>query len=569
MSNTQSPHHLTEKLDELYEFDREPVTANKLCSAGYFAASYAGEHIAATEFVIGALFVSWGASVFDIFVGLLLGNLLAVLSWALICAPIAVRTRLTLYWFIHKVGGPYLAFVYNISNALLYCVLAGTMVTVSAASLRIPFGISSQTLWYPTDWRFVLVVLLAGGIMIYFAILGFKRFAQFSAVCSPWMITMFLVGGLMSLAFLANYDGNCRVTSFSHFWSLASKYVWTGSPLVAEEKLGFWHIVAFAWICNLAMHFGLSDMAVFRYAKKAYYGLNTWTGMFIGHYVAWICAGMLGACAALMLNTSITKLDSGDIGYVVLGFCGPIAVLLSGLTTAIPTLYKAGLGLQSVTPNWPRWAVTFVAGAVTTIIACFPFVFAQMLRFIGLYGLLLLPIGAVAFTEFWIFPKIGLTRYWVSHRKMLVNWPALATWVVTIGVSMILWANNTIHLFFLFIPVWFVSVAMYICLAYLAGAKMQGIEDTEIDHRGGIVQAEPVKAAANTAQKSSLFKLIGFIALGSLLITLLLPLKVLFAGKTEFDAVFASVRSLLIWPTIAYFVFGTIWYIRYERNKTV
>ncbi|KKT04240.1 MAG: hypothetical protein UV78_C0002G0001, partial [Parcubacteria group bacterium GW2011_GWA2_43_17] len=27
MSNTQSPHHLTEKLDELYEFDREPVTA--------------------------------------------------------------------------------------------------------------------------------------------------------------------------------------------------------------------------------------------------------------------------------------------------------------------------------------------------------------------------------------------------------------------------------------------------------------------------------------------------------------------------------------------------------------
>lgn len=569
MSNTQSPHHLTEKLDELYEFDREPVTANKLCSAGYFAASYAGEHIAATEFVIGALFVSWGASVFDIFVGLLLGNLLAVLSWALICAPIAVRTRLTLYWFIHKVGGPYLAFVYNISNALLYCVLAGTMVTVSAASLRIPFGISSQTLWYPTDWRFVLIVLLAGGIMIYFAILGFKRFAQFSAVCSPWMITMFLVGGLMSLAFLANYDGNGRVTSFSHFWSLASKYVWTGSPLVAEEKLGFWHIVAFAWICNLAMHFGLSDMAVFRYAKKAYYGLNTWTGMFIGHYVAWICAGMLGACAALMLNTSITKLDSGDIGYVVLGFCGPIAVLLSGLTTAIPTLYKAGLGLQSVTPNWPRWAVTFVAGAVTTIIACFPFVFAQMLRFIGLYGLLLLPIGAVAFTEFWIFPKIGLTRYWVSHRKMLVNWPALATWVVTIGVSMILWANNTIHLFFLFIPVWFVSVAMYICLAYLAGAKMQGIEDTEIDHRGGIVQAEPVKAAANTAQKSSLFKLIGFIALGSLLITLLLPLKVLFAGKTEFDAVFASVRSLLIWPTIAYFVFGTIWYIRYERNKTV
>jgi len=557
---------ITEKFDELYEFDREPVSANKLCSGGYFASSYAGEHIAATEFVIGALFVSWGASVFDIFSGLLLGNLLAVLSWAFICAPIAVRTRLTLYWFVRKFGGPYLAFVYNICNALLYCVLAGTMVTVSASSLRIPFGIPPQTLWYPTDFRFVLVVLLTGAIMIYFAILGFKRFAQFSTVCSPWMVTMFIAGGLMSVGYLAMHNSGGTATGLSQFFQLAEKYVWTGVPMVAEEKLGFWHVAAFAWICNLAMHFGLSDMAVFRFAKKSYYGLNTWTGMFIGHYVAWICAGLLGACAAIILNTSITELDSGAIGYAVLGLCGPIAVLLSGLTTSIPTLYKAGLGLQSVTPNWPRWAVTLIAGTITTIIACFPFVFAEMLRFIGLYGLLLLPIGAVAFTEFWIFPKIGLTRYWVSHRKMPLNWPAMLTWVVTIGVAMVLWTQDTVHLFFLFIPVWFASVAMYIGLAYWAGAKMDGIKDTEIDYRD-LGQTAPVITTPTAEQKSNLFRLIGFVALGALLIMLLLPLKVLFAEPSEFDAVFGSVRSLLIWPTVVYFLLGTIWYVRHEKMK--
>ena len=69
-----------EVLDKLYEFEREPVTENKLQPGRYFAASFAGEHIAGTEFVIGALFVSWGATARDIFLGLLLGNLMAALT---------------------------------------------------------------------------------------------------------------------------------------------------------------------------------------------------------------------------------------------------------------------------------------------------------------------------------------------------------------------------------------------------------------------------------------------------------------------------------------------------------
>ena len=74
-----------------------PVSPNKLQSGKKFAANYAGEHVAGTEFVIGALFVSWGVSTYDIVVGLLIGNFLAVLSWALVTAPIATDTRLTLY----------------------------------------------------------------------------------------------------------------------------------------------------------------------------------------------------------------------------------------------------------------------------------------------------------------------------------------------------------------------------------------------------------------------------------------------------------------------------------------
>ncbi len=75
------------------EFEREPVAPEQLQEARQFAASYAGEHVAGTEFVIGALFVAWGVSTLDILLGLLLGNLLAVLTWGCITAPIARSPR--------------------------------------------------------------------------------------------------------------------------------------------------------------------------------------------------------------------------------------------------------------------------------------------------------------------------------------------------------------------------------------------------------------------------------------------------------------------------------------------
>ena len=71
---------LTAKLDALYEFDRQPVNEKKLLGWGNFLGAYAGEQVAGTEFVIGPLFVVHGISARDLFLGLAVGNLLAVLS---------------------------------------------------------------------------------------------------------------------------------------------------------------------------------------------------------------------------------------------------------------------------------------------------------------------------------------------------------------------------------------------------------------------------------------------------------------------------------------------------------
>lgn len=534
--------------DILYEFDREPVPKKNLYRAMYFASAYAGEHTAATEFVIGVLFITWGASVYDIFVGLLLGNLLAVLSWTLVCAPIAVRTRLTLYWFVHKIGGYKLAAFYNIFNALAYCTLAGTMITVSASAIRIPFGISEQLFWYPTDFRFVILVLIVGMLITIIAILGFKKFAQFSSVVAPWMLTMFVAGALMALPVLAKESGVESINSFSSFWSMAQKLIWTGKATIAENQLSFLHVMAFAWICNLGMHLGLSDMAVFRFAKKASYGFFTWTGMFLGHYLAWICAGVLGAGAALIAHTPLIEMDSGAVGYTLLGVCGAIAVVLAGLTTAIPTLYKSGLGLQSVTPNWSRWVVTGFTGLITSIIACFPFVFAGMLNFIALYGLLLLPIGGIVFAEFWLFPKFGLTRYWVAHKNLTMNWPAFSTWIIMMFFVWFLWKTDLLHTFFQFIPVWILSVILYILLSMSVGAKIPGAKEEDVIQKpDDSIQKD--LATQKTSVISRYFPLeiiTGIISLAAILACLVMPLIVAISNSENYVHLFEVMKDWLL-----------------------
>ena len=61
-----------------------PIPQHRLHGSSHFLGLYAAEHVAASEFVIGAAFVALGASINDILIGLLIGNALAILSFWLI-----------------------------------------------------------------------------------------------------------------------------------------------------------------------------------------------------------------------------------------------------------------------------------------------------------------------------------------------------------------------------------------------------------------------------------------------------------------------------------------------------
>lgn len=93
-----------EAAKQIHAEDR-PIATNQLSGLGNFFGLYGGEHIAATEFVIGATLVTLGVKATDILIGLFIGNILATLTYTLICAPIAVDTRVTLYSYLGKVLG--------------------------------------------------------------------------------------------------------------------------------------------------------------------------------------------------------------------------------------------------------------------------------------------------------------------------------------------------------------------------------------------------------------------------------------------------------------------------------
>ena len=444
------------RLNAVNEFEREPIPSRKLQGWKSFIGMYAGEHTAGTEFVIGPLFVAHGVTAPALIMGLLIGNLLAVLSWAFLCAPIAVKKRLTLYYQLERICGPRLTAVYNLVNALMFCFLAGAMIAVSATAVGIPFGMAMPSLLdiYPTSISWVVAVFAIGLITTIVAMLGYDQVSKFANIAAPWMILIFISAAVAVLPDLG-------IHSFSEFWAVAKTKIWTGVPLPGQSQFTVWHVIFFAWFANMAMHIGMADMSILRYAKKWQYGFASAGGMFVGHYIAWIASGILYSVFLLESNNSL-EFAPGNIAFRAAGTAGAICVIIAGWTTANPTIYRAGLAVQSVMPSSKTWKVTLIVGLVTTLAACFPGLVMKLLDFVALYGLILMPMGAIIFADVQIFPKLRLQSDFAMQNRTFINWAAAVTWLLTIVFCIGLNAFAGIELFFLGLPGWFVAVSIYV-----------------------------------------------------------------------------------------------------------
>lgn len=454
------------------EFERQPVPEKAWMGFKSFIGMYAGEHCAGTELMIGPLFVAAGVSAFDVVGGLVLGNLLAVLSWMFLCAPIAVRARLTLYYQLEKICGRKLVTLYNLANGVMFCFLAGAMITVSATAVGvwIDFPMPTLTDVMPNSVGWVLAVLVVGALISTVAAFGYRMVARFANIASPWMVLVFLAFGIVGLREFITETGT-TVNSLGDVWALAQTSIWKGGdPQPGQIKFTFWHVTFFAWFCNMAMHVGMSDLSVFRFAKKSRYGAASASGMYVGHFMAWLAASILYALQ-LHRDPSNTDVLPGPLAYRACGIAGLICVIVAGWTTANPTIYRAGLAFQAIMPKVSRFKVTLATGAIATIAGLFPGIAMKLLGFVAFYGMVLMPMGAVIFVDFWLMKKFGLRQYYAREVGTSFNWAAFLTWTITLAVCSVLVFTGQVQIFFVSLPGWFLAAVLYIVFSKIYQKK--------------------------------------------------------------------------------------------------
>lgn len=456
------------------EYERQPVPEDKTKPLKTFLGIFSSEHVAATELLIGSLFIASGSSAFDVFVGLLIGNTLAVLSWTFVTAPIAVKKRLTLYYQIEKIGGRRLVDIYNLANGTLWCFIGAAMIYVSATAVCVPLNIEMPVLEakYPTGIGLVIVVFAVGAVISYIAAKGYDAVARFAVISAPWMILMFILMGIAAMVQLG-------IRTPAEFWDKAQTVIWKGGePGPGYAKFTIWHVIFFSWFGNIAWHLGMGDLTLFRYAKKASYGFASATGMYLGHYIAWISCGLFYALQ-LSKDPSNTGISPGPMANSIAGVAGVILVLVAGWTTANPVIYRAGLAFQSLRPKWSRFKVTLIAGLIASFIGIFPGLCNKFLEVAALYGLILMPMGAVILIDHYLMKRMGMVEFYAEKAGISFYLPPLLAWIIALIACLLLNLFFKVQVFFLALPGWFIAAVLYLLLSKMMQKPVEFIESVK------------------------------------------------------------------------------------------
>ncbi len=445
------------------EYERERVPDRALKGPSAFWGMYAGEHTAGTEFMIGPLFVAWGASASSLIFGLLLGNLLAVLTWRFLTATIATQQRLTLYYKMEKIAGKHLVKIYNLANGILFCFLAGSMITVSATAVG-PFFPSMKMPTFdstmPTGTGWIIACVVIGLAMTLVAMKGYGVVAKVGHYAAPWMFLVFVACALVTLGRLKTFD----------VWELLSP------PAGTPEKISFWGVVFFSWFCNAAMHLGMADLSVLRFAKSPNAGYASAAGMFLGHYIAWICAALLLVYWVREHGVDPSKgKDPGTMVNDAVGWAGLICVIIAGWTTANPTIYRAGLAFQGIVPSMPRNVSTLIAGVVCIAAGIFPAFAMNLLGFVGIYGTILAPIGAIIVVDHFFAKAVGIPTDPAEHSGTSFNVAVLLAWLLPVGVAMYLHRYQEVFASYLPLPTAIACGLLYIIVSKTIPPRGRGI----------------------------------------------------------------------------------------------
>jgi purine-cytosine permease-like protein len=200
--------------------------------------------------------------------------------------------------------------------------------------------------------------------------------------------------------------------------------------------------------------------------------------MYLGHFIAWISASILYV-VQLRMEPGNTAVLPGPLAYNACGLAGLICVFVACWTTANPTIYRAGLAFQAIVPRSSRYVVTLVTGLLATVAGMFPAIAMRLLDFVALYGMLLMPMGAIVFVDFWLARRLGFEPSYAERAGLGFNWAAALTWFATLAGCVALVRLAGVQIYFVSLPGWFLAALLYVGFSRLiqrpAAVRVQGV----------------------------------------------------------------------------------------------
>ena len=171
-----------------------------------------------------------------------------------------------------------------------------------------------------------MLTVVIGALFTALAILGFEKLSRFAQVCSPWIFLVFIAG---AVAVLPDWE-------FAPIWETLGNRDDQNLERDPRCRPGQIRLLArdvFRLVLQPGDAYRLSDMAIFRYAKKWTYGLYTAFGMYPGHMLAWICSGIMVAAVGREMNPGLMAFEAAGLA----GVAGcPLRRLDDGQSDALP-----------------------------------------------------------------------------------------------------------------------------------------------------------------------------------------------------------------------------------------
>jgi cytosine/uracil/thiamine/allantoin permease len=108
---------------------------------------------------------------------------------------------------------------------------------------------------------------------------------------------------------------------------------------------------------------------------------------------------------------------------------------------------------------------------IAAIAGMFPAIAMKLLDFVALYGLVLMPMGAVIFVDFWLAGKFGFERNYAEKSGVPINWAAAIAWVATLAACLAVVNMGGMQIYFIGLPGWFAAAALYIVMSRVLQRK--------------------------------------------------------------------------------------------------